>query len=145
MSRRYSASLLAAIGTTLLPSSSLYAGANKDVRLMELHAFNDSAVACKYKLARLDTAGTKGAAQVDAAYGLVTETSEAEVFAVHTVGPTIDEVFERMPFGAAIGAGFILTFGKEGLLIPSGIGNGIGMILIGGTGQLIETTYVWEV
>ena len=145
MSRRYSTSLLAAVGTTLLPSSSLYAVANKDVRLMELHAFNDSALACRYKLARLDTQGTQGAAQVDAAYGLVAQVSEAEVFAVHTVGPTIDEVFERMPFGAAIGAGFILTFGKNGLLIPAGIANGIGMILIGGTGQQLETTYVWEV
>jgi len=145
MPERYSTSLLAAVGTTLLPSSSLYAGANKDVRLMELHAFNDTASACKYLLARLDTAGTKGAAQVDAAYGRVAQVSEAEVFAVHTVGPTIDEVFERMPFGAAIGAGFILTFGKEGLLIPAGIGNGIGMILIGGVGQQLETTYVWEV
>jgi len=145
MSERYSASLLAAIGTTLLPSSSLYAGANKDVRLMELHAFNDSASACKYMLQRFDTQGTQGAAIVDSPYGRDTPTSEAEVFAVHTVGPTVDEVFERMPFGAAIGAGFILTFGKEGLLIPAGVANGIGMILIGGTGQLIETTYVWEV
>ena len=143
MANRYSASLTAGVGTALLPSSSLYAGANKEVRLFELHMFNDSAVECRYDVVRLDTAGTKPAAITDNPYepGAV---SDAGVSNTHTVGPTLDEIIEELIFGAAFGAGFILTFGDKGLLIPAGVANGIGVALNTGTGQAIKTTYVWE-
>lgn len=144
MANRYSASLEAGVGTVTLVSSSLYAGANKNVRLFEVHAFNDSAVAAKYNLVRLDSAGTKPAAITDNPYDTTAIASDAGVSNTHTVLPTLDEIIERLPFGAAIGAGFILTFGDKGLLIPFGVANGIGLVLQGGTGQVILTTYVWE-
>lgn len=144
MGHRYSGTVVGGVGTTVLPSSSLYAGANKDLRLFEVHAFNTNINPVEVNLVRLDTAGTKPAAVTDAPYDPNGPAAEAGVHAVHTVGPTIDELIERLMFGEAIGAGVILTFGAAGLLIPAGVTNGVGLVLRAGTDQLIQTTYVWE-
>jgi len=144
MSHRYSASLIQGVGTVLLPASSLYCGANLDKRLFEVHVQNTTAVACLYNLVRLDTAGTKPAAIADNPYEPGGPTAEAGVSNTHTVGPTLDEMIERLVFGAAVGAGVILTFGDKGILIPKGVANGIGIILASGTGQVLNATWVWE-
>lgn len=144
MGHRFSASVQGEAGTTVLPSASLYAGANKDLRLFEVHGFGTVATASRYLIRRLDTAGTKPAAVTDAPYDTRGPAATGEVSGTHTVGPTLDEIFERLVFGASIGAGIILTFGKEGLLIPNGIVNGIGVVLNTGIGQAIDWTWVWE-
>lgn len=144
MSNRYSASVQGGAGSVTLPSASLYAGANLDLRLMEVHVFNTTAISCLYNLLRLDTTGTKPAAEVDAPYDPNSVVAEGGVSGTHTVAPTLDEIFERLVLGTAIGSGVILTFGKEGLLIPKGTANGIGLILNGGTGQIANYTFVWE-
>jgi len=144
MSYRYSASVQGGAGSTTLPSASLYAGANKNKRLFEVHGFGTVATESRYLLRRLDTAGTKPAVVVDAPYDSNGPAAEAGVSGTHTVGPTLDEIFERLVFGASIGAGVILTFGKEGILIPNGTANGIGVVLNTGTGQVIDWTFVWE-
>ena len=144
MANRYSGIALAGAGTAALPSSSLYAGVNKDVRLFELHVFNTVAVTSRYQLRRLDSAGTKPVAGIHNPYDPNSPVSDAGVHNTHTIGPAMDELIELLVFGAAIGAGFIITFGDKGLLIPAGVANGIGMNLIDGVGQVIATTYVWE-
>ncbi len=291
MLNRYSGSLLSLAGTVLLPSSSLYASANKDVKLVEVHTFNDSAVVCRYNLARFSTAGIKSIPVVDSPYDTKGPASEAGVSRAHgaqdvtrawqadesetpdilvemtdecnspatgdvipfpvveavndyfaigfitkfdllsidvgtagtigvvvweywngtawtaltgvtdnttgftvlgvntvdwtlpsdwdvtslqgedplfyvrakittvytinpildevdisglTPGPTINEIIQGLVFRAEIGAGFILNFGKKGLIIPVGIENGIGLVLASGAGQAIQTKYVWE-
>ena len=46
--------------------------------------------------------------------------------------------------GAAIGAAVIFTFGDSGLRIPIGTGNGIGVIVETGTGQVCQSYIVWD-
>lgn len=144
MAHRYSGSVQSVADSVTLPAASVYAGSDIDSRLMEVHAFNTSSTECFYNLIRLDTAGTKPSAVDDAPYHPGGPAAGGGVHGTHTVAPTLDEIFERLVFGAAIGAGVILTFGKEGLLIPKGIANGIGLVLESGTLQLLNVTFVWE-
>lgn len=145
MAHRYSGAVQGSgADSTTLPQASVYAGADIDLRVMEIHAFNTASTECEYNIVRLDTAGTKPAAVLDAPYHPGGPVAEGGVHGTHTVGPTIDEIFERLIFGAAIGAGVILTFGKEGLLIPKGVANGIGIVLDTGVLQVLNVTFVWE-
>lgn len=142
---RHSATVIMGAGSTTLPGGSIYAGADKNIYLKELHLFNTVAIVSSYDLVRLDTAGTKPAAITnEAPYDPNGDVGTATIHAAHTVGPTIDEFFERMVFGPVEGSGYILTFGGPGIVIPKGVANGIGIVLTGGTGQILDATFVWE-
>ena len=141
---RFSAGFRTSAGSTTLPLGSVYAVAGSGCVLREVHAFNTTAVAVAIKLSRLDTAGTKPAAVVDAEYDQVLPVALCLAHNTHTVGPTIDEEFERATLGAAIGSGVIWTFGGPGLRIPLGVANGIGIVIATGTGQVLDVSFVWE-
>jgi hypothetical protein len=49
--------------------------------------------------------------------------------------------------GAAIGSGVIWTFGggvTGGLVIPNTTGDGIGLIVATGTGQICDVSFTWD-
>jgi hypothetical protein len=46
--------------------------------------------------------------------------------------------------GAAIGAGVIWTFGDQGIRIPTGTANGVGVVVENGTGQACQVYMVWD-
>lgn len=130
-------------GTNTLPAGSLYSPANDSLRLWEVGAFNTTATQTEIALQRLTTAGTQGtglAEIIEDGDGVIVGTA----FNRHSVGPTITAGFVRYGMlGAQIGAGIIWTFAR-GLYIPKGTGNGVGLTVPAGTGQIWTFYFVWE-
>ncbi len=141
---RFSSGVRTAVGSSSLPIASLYSPANSGGRLMEVHVFNTTAVAIVgMRLMRLTTAGTKPAAVVDGEYDEEMAPALMGFHGTHTVGPTLGQEFKRLDLGASIGSGIIWTFGSNGLVIPAGITNGIGLVPVG-AGQICDATFDWE-
>jgi len=141
---RFSGSLRTGAGSTTLPIASLYAAATSHAKLVEVGVFNTTATAVALKLSRLDTAGTKPAAIADNEDEQGGGPALSTVHNSHTVGPTIDEEIRRVTLGAAIGSGIIWTFGRNGLVVPLGVANGIGLVVSTGTGQICDAYFVWD-
>lgn len=137
----------ATAGSTSLPSMSVYASANTGFILREVGIFNTTTTAARYALVRLSTLGTQGSALTKIVHGPdSTATSVSSAYATHTVGPTITGNIAPLPLGAAAGAGTILTFYGEnnGIYVPKGTGNGIGIVVLSGTGQVSDIYAIWE-
>jgi hypothetical protein len=133
--------------TSTLPGSSLYAAATIGGRLREVGIFNTTSTACMVALRRCTSAGTVGAALDELPYNTVVASAAANCtgFNSHTVGPTITAgVFNQASLGAAIGSGVIWTFGDEGIVIPLGTGQGVGILTPTGTGQICDFYFVWD-
>ncbi len=133
-------------GSATLPLASVYSGATGgNPHLREVGIFNTTAVACTFRLVRLTTTGTQGAALTEMSHEAGLFTSLAQGFNTHTVGPTITAGgLARAALGAAIGSGMVWTFGGEtGLAIPVGTGNGVGIVAVG-TGQIVDFYFVWD-
>jgi hypothetical protein len=148
MARFSAAWRTAGAGSTTLPIASLYATAAVRPRLVEVGVFNTTATVVVIALKRLTTAGTQGSTQT-ATYE--DDNSQAAVTTpkdTHTVGPTITTVALRQaPLGAAIGSGVIWTFGggkTPGLVIPNTTGDGIGLVIATGTGQICDVYWTWD-
>ena len=140
---RFSVSGRATIaGTNLLPLVSLYATAAVRPRLVEVGLFNTTSTACVVALVRLTSAGTQGTGLTEVPEDDPSQTAVATAFAGHTSGPTITGELRRASLGAAIGSGVIWTF--AGLEIPEGTGNGIGVIVPTGTGQVCDYSLSWD-
>jgi hypothetical protein len=135
----------AGAGSTTLPLMSLYGIAAVSGVLREVGVFNTTATNCDVKLVRLTTAGTQGASitaapQVDRAAA-----PSCTLFNTHTANPTLgNDLGYRASLGAAIGSGVIWTFGDRGIEWPVGTGNGIGVIVENGTGQICQIYFVWD-
>jgi len=139
----YSSGLLTGAGSTTLPVISLYAASGVAPKIKEIGVFNTTAIAVALKLVRLTTTGTQGSGQVEAKHDPDSVSSSGTAFATHTVGPTLgDDLGYRNQLGAAVGSGIIWTF--EGLRIPIGVANGIGVIVENGTGQALQAYIKWE-
>lgn len=131
-------------GSTTLPLMSLYATAANGLWLREVSVFNTTTTAVSVALRRLTTAGTQGAS-----VNVVTHNSSSPaigtLFNTHTVGPTITAGNLKVAsLGAAIGSGVIWTFGDMGILIPIGTANGIGIVILTGTGQICDIDWTWD-
>jgi hypothetical protein len=97
------------------------------------------------KLSRLTTAGTQGSALTEAEYEPEGSPPLCTGFNTHTAAPTLgDDLGYRATLGAAIGAGVIFTFGGDGIRVPVGTGNGVGIITAIGTGQVVDFYFVWD-
>jgi hypothetical protein len=143
---RYSAGARSAgAGSTTLPVGSLYASASVAPKIREIGIFNTTATAVAVKLVRLSSAGTQGAALTKAKHDPDAAAAAADARDTHTANPTLgDDLGYRTVLGAAVGAGLIWTFGDSGLRIPTGTGNGIGIIVATGTGQVVDFYIVWD-
>lgn len=142
---RYSSGVLTGAGSTTLPIISIYSAAAIAAKIREIGLFNTTATAVALKLARLTTAGTQGAGQVEAKHDPDSAAAGSTVFTTHTLAPSLgDDLGYRTQLGAAIGSGVIWTFGDTGLRIPVGVANGIGVIVENGTGQAIQAYIVWD-
>lgn len=136
-------------GTTLLPSMALHGVAGAGGVVREIGITNTTAVACDYKIARLSTAGTPGTAVTAPAAQLgqsVLAAAPALVLAhaYTSTGPTLTDLGYRCSLGAAVGSGFVWTFGDAGLEILNATTSGIGIVVENGTGQLLQCYFVWD-
>ena len=132
------------VGTTALPSVSIYSPAGNGFIIRELAVWNTTATACLYKWARLTTAGTPGAGLTEMEWDESGVAPTVTAFDAHSVGPTITNTIEYMPIGAAIGSGYYYTYGGRGLVVAPAVTNGVGLVLVSGTGQLLAYKIVWE-
>lgn len=137
----------AGAGSTTLPSTSLYAVANFDLVAREAGAFNTTTTAARMEAVRLNSAGTQGAGLTEANIFPATHTIQGTGFAAHSsTGPTLGAIVGPMPLGAAVGAGTILTWYGEGngIHIPAGTANGLGIMTASGTGQISDDYIIWD-
>jgi hypothetical protein len=144
MARFHAAYRTTGAGSATLPMASMYSLGTGDLWVVEIHVANTTAVAFECSIKRLSTAGTQGAAQTMVyGEGATNATAKGDPRDTHTVLPTlVAGELARTSIGASIGSGIIWTFGARELLIPSGTGNGIGLMPITGTGQISDITWV---
>lgn len=141
---RYSVGDITGVGSTTLPIISLYAPAGSGGKVREIGVFNTTVTAVRLMLVRLSTTGTQGSPLTEGEYDPDAPPPLMTAFATHTVAPTATELGYRAALGAAIGSGVIWTFGESGLLIPSGVINGIGIIVASGSGQVCDAYFAWD-
>lgn len=132
-------------GSTTLPIISLYSGGTTSrPSIREIGVSNTTAVAVAIKLTRMSSAGTQGAGLTETPHDGVSA-ALATGFNTHTVAPTLSgDLGYNFTLGAAAGAGIVWTFGDTGLIIPAGTGNGIGVLVATGTGQICDAYIVWD-
>lgn len=141
---RYSAGVRTGAGSATLPIASLYAAAAVGGTIKEIYVFNTTATAVAFKIMRLTTAGTQGAGLTESAHDPSAAAASCTAFTTHTVAPTLGaDLGYNVQLGAAIGSGVIIPFGGDGLEIPVGVANGIGIVPVG-TGQVCDITFVWD-
>jgi len=145
MGRYHAGTRSTGAGSTTLPVGSLYAAAAVAARVVEVGVFNTTSTAVAVKLVRLTTAGTQGTGLVESKDDGDQVAASSTAFDTHSsTPPTLgDDLGYRTALGAAVGAGVIWTM-DDGLRIPVGTGNGIGIIVATGTGQILDWYMVWD-
>lgn len=136
---------MSAAPTATLPGVSLYAPAGGKLAVREIGIFNSTTTSCVASLRRLSTTGTQGAGITEFEYDESAMPVLGTAFDAHSVLPTlVAGVVRYFPIGGAIGAGYVWTFGGDGLVIPAGTGNGIGVLCPTGTGQVLDYYIDWD-
>lgn len=133
-------------GSTTLPIAGLMAQATTPLWVVEAWGTNTTAVALSLCLRRIVTAaGTPGAAQTVNYEENDTVTLKGDPRDTWTVAPTLAAgALRNGAVGASIGSGWIANFGGKGLYIPPGTTNGVALIPLTGTGQILDVTFVWD-
>lgn len=142
---KYSAGALATgAGTTTLPTMTLYSTASVGPKIREISVFNSTSTACVYELVTFSTAGTQGASI--GTPGLWDPGQGAAACALkHASSSTAPTVAQRLgilfPLAATVGAGVVRPL--PDLAISLGTGNGFGLLVHAGTGQLCYIDVTW--
>jgi hypothetical protein len=141
---RYSVGARTSAGSTTLPIISLYSVAAQNFSIVEIGVSNTTATAVALKLCKLTTTGTQGTALTEQVVDDFGPASGCQAFNTHTVAPTVVDIGYNVTLGAAIGSGWIWTFGGAGLAVPVATTNGAGIIVATGTGQICDAYIVWD-
>lgn len=142
---KYSAGALATgAGSTTLPTMTLYSTASVGPKIREIAMFNSTATACVYELVTFSTAGTQGAS-IGTAGTWDPGQGAAACALKHASSSTAPTVAVRLgilfPLAAAVGSGVIRQFND--LAIAIGTGNGFGLLVHTGTGQVCDIDVTW--
>ena len=143
MARHSIAGRSTVVGTTLRAGASLFAIASRRLVVREVGCSNTTTTAFAAALARFTNATGVGAGLTEAPWDLDTSPSGTG-FAGHTADGGVGGVFRQVSIGAAVGSGWIWTFGDNGLVIPAGTANGLGIICPTGTGQIFDYYFDWD-
>lgn len=133
-------------GSTTLPLGALYSGASDNGWIVEIGVANTTTTAVALKLTRLTTAGT-ATGITETGHEAVAGTATCSAVRDHTgTAPTLGgDLGYNIVLGGAVGDRHIWTFGDRGLATGlSGTGNGVGIIVATGTGQIIDFYFVWD-
>lgn len=145
---RYSSGGVTSAGSTTLPAAALVGAAGARLKIVEIGVFNTTSTAVALVLARLSTAGTPGST-LDGADNNTDPGSTGTPVGIlkgtyTSTPPTTAKIGFRAQLGASVGAGFAWTFGAGGLIVPAAAAAGIGILVDTGTGQALETYFVWD-
>lgn len=132
------------VGTNLRAMMSLYGIAGVGGRLREVGVFNTTTTALAIALARMTNATGVGAGQTEGEYDENAPAPSCTIFAGHTADGGVGQILKQASLGAAIGSGVIWTFGDSGIVLQPGTGNGLGIIVPTGTGQICDLYFVWD-
>ncbi len=147
---RFSTGVLTGAGGTTTPLASLYSPADAVGTLREWGVFNTTAVALAIRLARLSTANNQPSTIVEALQNPKKNPPRCTAYGTHSGVETVSEdLGYRGVLGASVGSAVIWTFGDDGLVLGAvdaaeAITNGIGLVLENGTGQILQTYWVWD-
>ena len=142
---RYSAGALTTTGSTALPLISLYSGASVAPVIREISVSNTTSTQVQLKLVRLTSQGTPGSGLTEAPHDPNSAASSCFAFGTHSANPSLgNDLGYRAQLGAAVGAGWVWVFGGDGLRLPTGTANGVGVIVETGNGQPVQATIVWD-
>lgn len=130
-------------GTTLRALFSLFATASVGAKVREIGISNTTSTAFAASLARFTNATGVGAGLTEADYD-PDSPAICTGFAGHTADGAVGQVFRQVSIGAAVGSGYVWTFGDSGILIPKGTANGLGIIIPTGTGQIVDYWMDWD-
>ena len=131
-------------GTTVRAQASLFATAACQPRIREIHVFNTTATTTAVAVVRFTNATGVGAGLTEVPLDDPTKVAVGTGFAGHTADGAVGSPIRQASLAAAIGAGVIWTFGGNGLEIPVGTANGVGIIIPTGTGQVCDYVFEWE-
>jgi hypothetical protein len=142
----FTAGVTTSAGSTTLPLCALVGSAATPIRLKWVAVYNTTATACTLVLCRLSTAGTPGTAAVSRVLnGSDTATAVAALRNTYTsTAPTTTELAIRFPLPAAVAGGLIRPFNDWELTIPATANAAIGLLVLSGTGQAVETDWGWR-
>lgn len=132
------------VGTAARAMLSLYATAAKTPAIREIGVTNTTSTALTVAVARFTTATNVGAGLAKTSEADPVSVAEATIFAGHIGDGGVGGIVRYASVGAAVGAGVIWTFGGNGLVIPAGTANGVGIITPTGTGQICDCYIVWD-
>ena|SRR6185436_4424789 len=142
---RMSAGARASAVSTAARGPSLYAIASRPFWVVEVGVFNTTTTAFTAAVQRATATGTQGAAITGRCLDDDAITPAITPFNTHTADATITTGFlTNASIGAAVGAGVIWTFGKNGVKCPAATTNGIVITAPTGTGQLFDWYIIWE-
>lgn len=142
---RYSAGAKTTAGSATLPIISIYSSASVGAKVREIGVFNTTSTAVDLKIVRLTSAGTQGAGLTEAPHDPDSAAASSTAFNTHSANPGLgNDMGYRASLGAAVGAGVIWTFGDQGIRIPTGTANGLGVIVENGTGQACQAYIVFD-
>lgn len=143
---RYTAGALTTAGSTTLPLISLYSSASVGGKIREIGVVNTTSTAVALKLVRLTSAGTQGAGLTEGKHDPDSAAASCTAFNTHSANPSLgDDMGYRAHLGAAVGAAFVWTFWSDsGIRIPTGVANGLGVIVENGSGQPLQAYITWD-
>ena len=92
----------------------------------------------------MTSTGTQGATLTEIEHDNEGPAPTGTGFQGHTANPTITAgEYGRASLAAAIGGGVVWVF-EKGILIPTGVANGVGILTPDGTGQICDITFIWD-
>jgi hypothetical protein len=130
--------------TTGRPMASLTGSATNSGRVVEIAVANTTATTCQLRIVRITALGTAGAATTSNKYDPSSAAASLTCKQAHSADATFDaDAIDGATLGAAIGSGWIWTFGDGGLIISQSTASGIGILPVG-TGQICTVKFTWD-
>ena len=133
------------VGTTTVACVSIFNTAAGSFRIREVGVSNTTAVAVAVGMIRFSAATNVGTGLTEVQYDPSDFPPLCTVFAGHTgAGTTAGGIIVQATLGAAVGSGWVWTFGDMGLRATVGTANGVGIHCPNGTGQILDYYLIWD-
>ena len=131
-------------GTTVRAVASLFAVASRTAKVRQISVCNTTSTAVSVAICRFTNATGVGAGLTEVLYDEGSPAPNATGFAGHTGDGAVGANIDYVTLGAAVGSGWVFTYGDTGILIAAGTANGVGIICPTGTGQILDYSICWD-
>jgi hypothetical protein len=145
MARFHISGVATVVGTSARAIASLFAPATGKGIIREISCSNTTSTAVIVGVIRFSAATNVGAGLTEAEYDTGGNVPLCTGFAGHTAdGTTSGGAIDVFQLGAAVGSGIVWTYGGDGLIVPEGTANGVGIYIPSGTGQICTYRITWD-